>query len=111
MMIRCKGCRYYEDCAARQRLTWPCGTYYPASMDREAEYLDQFRELTIMIPFERLKELAKADARGMVLLATIPIGTTVYQLSEGERKETRIIDGEEYTRKVPNWHITRHAYS
>ena len=55
-------------------------------------------------------ELMKAEAAGMLLHAGFPIGTTVYQLCEGEREQTRIIDGEEYTRKVPNWYITYHQY-
>ena len=59
----------------------------------------------------RLKELAEADARGMVLVSKVPIGTTVYQLHQGSKDEVRIIDGEEYTRKVPNWYITHHKYS
>ena len=55
-------------------------------------------------------ELLKAEAAGTLLHAGFPIGTTVYQLCEGEREQTRIIDGEEYTRKVPNWYITYHQY-
>jgi len=77
----------------------------------QAEELEQFRELTKLIPLERLKALAAADARGMVLMASMPIGTKVYQIHCGESEETRIIDGEEYTRKVPNWYVTHHDYS
>ncbi len=73
--------------------------------------LEQFRELTKKVPFERLKELADADSDGLVLTAEMPIGTVVYQLNKGEREETRIIDGEAYTRKVPDWYVTHHEYS
>lgn len=68
-------------------------------------------EKNMPVPADRLKELAEADAHGMVVVSKIPIGTTVYQLHQGSKDEVRIIDGEEYTRKVPNWYITHHKYS
>ncbi len=77
----------------------------------DTEVMEQFRELEKLIPFERLKELAEADARGMVLVTRMPIGTVVYQLHKGEREEIRIIDGDEYTRRVPDWYVTQHNYS
>ncbi len=69
------------------------------------------RNLPLKIPLERLEELAEADARGMVLVASMPIGTVVYQLNQGESEEVRMIDGEAYTRRVPNWYVTHHEYS
>lgn len=67
--------------------------------------------MSMSVQISRLKELAEADAHGMVVVSKIPIGTTVYQLHQGTKEEVRIIDGEEYTRKVPNWYITTHKYS
>lgn len=55
-------------------------------------------------------ELLKAEQDGTLLHATLPIGTTVYQLNQGEYEQTCVIDGEEYTRKVPDWYITHHKY-
>ncbi len=64
-----------------------------------------------MIPSDRLKKLILADIRGMVLVTDIPIGTMVYQVQKGESEESRVIDGQKYTRRVPNWYVTRHEYS
>lgn len=59
----------------------------------------------------RLKELAEADAKGLVLLAAMPIGTDVFKLNRRQSTEVRIIDGKEYVRNVQKWYVTHHNYS
>lgn len=82
-----------------------------ASADNEDEGLSRLHELAKLVSLERLKELAEADAKGMVLVSKIPIGTKVYQINQETKRETRIVDGEEYYREVPDWYVSYHEYS
>lgn len=122
-MSKCEGCRKYADCSTGSGLTWPCGAYVPLENGEEKwdlkelsetarnMFLERVLEMTELVPLHRLMELARADARGMALLSKIPIGTMVYQINQGSTEEVRVIDGEEYTRKIPSWYITHHEYS
>ncbi len=60
---------------------------------------------------DRLRTLMQADQEGRLLEAELPIGTTVYQLGYCETEGKKIIDGIEYTRKVPNWYVMESKYS
>lgn len=83
--------------------------------DQLADWLEELKsyKATGLTPEEvkRLKELSEADAKGLLLMAAMPIGTRIYRLHKGTSEDVRIIDGEEYTRKVPKWYVTHHDYS